>query len=528
MNAKVSSCGLVGFPAELIQNCSREEVARSLGITLLPFDLQDVVSHHVHCDVVAFYVTNESYVGVLDIIRDFVVNVIGDSHRHFIIASPQSFSQDLAEAWNLGMHSYVPMADYLDNLLHVLNRFARTRHELDTVEHQLKEASDIALLSMSASSQQGDIVRFMEKSYQCEDYEHLGALLRETLAKMGVTSCGVIRGGNDKVYFGDPEKRIYLERLLTEQQHRGRFVDVENRTTLNFENISIMARNLPEPGSEPYRRMKDVLFSLVEGADARIKAIASMRAAAVLDRSKLNFLSVMSHELRTPMNSILGFSARLKLKKVGDTLTPRDVSALEFLALNAQRLMAMIDNVFELSRIDSDADRARQRLLVIDVLISILKKYETEALAKKLQFDVHWQDEGVYAEVDPRRLRQIVLQLLDNAVKYTQTGKVSVEISTLHRPEGEEWMQIVIRDTGIGIAATQLNELFKPFGQVDDYMARGSDGVHLGLALVNKFISDLNGEIEVHSDEGLGTVIIVRVPQFDSLHAQLATDAELS
>lgn len=527
MNSKVSGCGLVGFPAELVHSCATEEVARSLGVSLLPCTLQEVVSHNVHCDVVAFYVTDTNYAQVLETVREFVVEAVGDSHVQFMLVSPLGFAQDLAEAWHLGMHSYVPVADRLDNLYYALNRFARARHELDTMERQIKEASDIALLSMSASSQLGDIVRFMEKSYQCEDYEQLGNLLKETLSTLGVSSCGVIRSGKDSVFFGDPEKRTYLERLIQEQQERGRFVDVENRTTLNFDNVSVMARNLPEPGSEPYGRMKDVLFSLVEGADARIKAIASTRAAAVMDRSKLNFLSVMSHELRTPMNSILGFAGRLRSKKVGDPVAERDLAALDYLSTNASRLMSMIDNIFELTRIESDAGRARQRLLVSEVITGVLKKQEAAATAKQLAFSVHWQDAGIIAEVDPRRLQQIVSQLVGNAVKFTRIGQVTVEVSSVCHPKKSELLQIKIQDTGAGIAPAQLDELFKPFGQVDDYMSRSSEGVHLGLALVNKFVTDLDGDIVVQSTQGKGTRVLVSFPQFVNDATKDKNDIEL-
>lgn len=221
---------------------------------------------------------------------------------------------------------------------------------------------------------------------------------------MGLASCGVIRLSNESHYFGDAARRPYLERLLLAQRGHGRFVDVENRTILNFDCVSVMARNLPEPGSEPYGRLKDVLFSLVEGVDVRLKAIAATRAATMMKKEKLDFLAVMSHELRTPMNSLLGFSARLKSRKVGDTLSARDVAGLEFMAGSAERLLDMLDKMYELSRMDVDATRARQRLLVSDVLAGPVKKYQALASAKQLNFCLHAFDSTMVAEFDPRRL----------------------------------------------------------------------------------------------------------------------------
>lgn len=527
MSAKISICGLVGFPTVLVENFSTEEIARSLGVNLISCELNELLFMEARCDMLVFYVSDDTYALTLKTLREFIAQRGREHQLQFIVVTPPAFMQDLADAWDLGMYAYVPVSDQVDNLYYALNRFARSRRELESMEQQLKEASDIALLSMSASSQLGEIVRFMERSYQCEDYEQLGSLLSETLGTMGVSSCGVINSADGQFFFGDPEKQIFLERLIKEQQSRGRFVDVENRTTVNFEHVSVMARDLPEPGSEPYGRMKDVLFSLVEGADARIKAIASARTAAVMDRSKLNFLSVMSHELRTPMNSILGFAGRLRMKKAGDVLTERDTGALDFLQNNAQRLMSMIDNVFELTRMDSDAERARRRLLVSDVITGVIKKYEDLARAKKLQFELHWLEEGLNAELDPRRLQQIVQQLLDNAVKYTEHGKITVELCSVYRQGHGSWLQLTVADTGIGISESYQRDLFKAFGQVDDFMSRGSEGVHLGLALVNKFVNDQKGEIDVESTEGVGTTIRIRLPQFMSSSAQAQTDVEL-
>jgi len=217
----------------------------------------------------------------------------------------------------------------------------------------------------------------------CDTAVQLVNLLTETLDTMGLASCGVIQIGDEAQYFGDSDKRPYLERLLKEQRGRGRFVDVENRTTLNFECVSVMA-----------------------------------------------------HELHTPMNSLLGFSQRLKSRKIGDTFSARDVSGLEFIANSAERLMDMLDKMYELSRLDVDVDveRARQRLLVSDVLAVPVKKYQALALAKQLEFCMHTTDTSLIAEVDPRRLARVISELLDNAVKFTAEGKLSCLSRWLARP----------------------------------------------------------------------------------------------
>lgn len=526
MNEKTLICGMAKFPPSLIAICDTEEVARSVGVLLQPCSTHDIVRQHFACQMLAVYVTDETLEQVIEELQSFLDSV-PTGRIDILLVCPLSFSRDLLDAWMLGVHSVVPVSDRLESLYCAVSRIAALRREIDSMASQLKEASDIALLSMSASSQLGEVVRFMEKSYQCDTGEQLVDLLTKTLDTMGLASCGVIQIGDDAQYFGDSDKRPYLERLLKEQRGRGRFVDVENRTTLNFDCVSVMARNLPEPGSEPYGRMKDVLFSLVEGVDVRVKAIAATRAAMMMEKVKIDFLSVMSHELRTPMNSLLGFSQRLKSKKIGDTFSARDVSGLEFIANGAERLMDMLDKMYELSRLDVDAERARQRLLVSDVLAGPVKKYQALALAKQLEFGVYNTDATLIAEVDPRRLTRVISELLDNAVKFTTAGKIELFVEVACQPEQHEWLVLRVSDTGPGISPTQLQHLFAPLGNVDEFMSRGAGGAQLGLALANKLVADLKGVLEVSSEVGKGTMTTVRLPRYVDVPAEVSTGIDL-
>ena len=177
---------------------------------------------------------------------------------------------------------------------------------------------------------------------------------------------------------------------------------------------------------------------------------------------------------------------------------------------NAQRLMNMIENVLN-SRIDSDAERARQRLLLTGSYYRCGQKHETVALAKQLLFDVQWQDRNVSAEIDPRRLQQIVGQLLDNAIKFTSVGKGGLTISTIYRHDHGQWLQLEVEDTGVGISSVQLNELFKPLGKPMT-TCRGAMGSTSWSGISAKFVNDLNGEIDIHSVEGRGTRVSCAFP----------------
>lgn len=163
MSENILVCCLVDFPAALLAKCDTQEVIRSMGIRLQACTVQDVVQQRPACHMLALYVTEEKFDYAIGELRSFVESV-NTGRMDLLLVCPLSFSCDLYEMWLLGMHSVVPVSEGLDSFYLAVSRIAATRRELENMASQLKEASDIALLSMSASSQLGEIVRFMEKA----------------------------------------------------------------------------------------------------------------------------------------------------------------------------------------------------------------------------------------------------------------------------------------------------------------------------------------------------------------------------
>jgi len=225
--------------------------------------------------------------------------------------------------------------------------------------------------------------------------------------------------------------------------------------------------------------------------------------AEAANRAKSEFLANMSHEIRTPMTAILGFADVLL---TAPELPPSDRQMfLESIQRNGSSLLGLIDDILDLSRIEADRLSLEKAAcdvceLVQDVLVAV----QVQSQRKGLTLDVDYESPP-YAPLftDRFRLRQILLNLVGNAVKFTNQGGVRLTVRALR---GGGQMQFVVADTGIGIAPGNIAELFEPFTQVDASSTRRYGGAGLGLAVARRLAQALGGDIEVSSQMGQGSV----------------------
>ena len=220
---------------------------------------------------------------------------------------------------------------------------------------------------------------------------------------------------------------------------------------------------------------------------------------------KSRFLASMSHELRTPMNAIVGFT-RMVLRRAGDVLPQRQKENLVKVTQSADRLLDLINSILDLSKIEAGRMDVNTEPFAVEMLIAGCCA-EVEPLVKPdvtLGCDV--SDDIGEAHTDPARVRQIVVNLLSNALKFTERGEVAV------RATGESGSVVIsVADTGPGIPADALDAIFEEFQQV-----KGSDPQHkgtgLGLPITKGFAELLGGSISVQSEVGRGSTFTVRVP----------------
>jgi signal transduction histidine kinase len=243
--------------------------------------------------------------------------------------------------------------------------------------------------------------------------------------------------------------------------------------------------------------------------NARLYA-AERRARATAEsasKAKSDFLAIMSHELRTPLNAILGYTDLIAGEIVGP-VNDTQRNQLGRVKASANHLLELIEQVLTLSRLEVGREQVHRTPVDVPALcrdaVSLL---EPAARNRQLHLDFAISG-GIGTRVtDETKLRQILINLLANAVKFTEQGEVSLVV----RGDGE-LLRFIVRDTGVGIEAEHLQHVFDPFWQVDTRRARRTSGSGLGLSVSRDLARLLGGEIEVESVLGQGSTFTVRLP----------------
>lgn len=238
-----------------------------------------------------------------------------------------------------------------------------------------------------------------------------------------------------------------------------------------------------------------------------------------LERMRSEFVANVSHELKTPVAAVKGFAETLLSGTVKDESTAR--SFLQIIYDESERLNRLIGDILELSKIESK--REPLHLVPIELnefLHSIVEMMKPEAQRKAISLTLH-APSGIYIEGDEDRLRQVILNLLSNAIIYTpEHGKVKVELTTLggqgEHEEDYDRVAISVTDTGIGIPKKDLPRIFERFYRVDKARSRSSGGTGLGLSIVKHLVELHGGSIHVESDHGYGSKFTVELPVIQS------------
>ncbi len=241
-------------------------------------------------------------------------------------------------------------------------------------------------------------------------------------------------------------------------------------------------------------------------ADLSVANAELARAARLKDE----FLASMSHELRTPLNSILGRAEALQ-EQIYGSLTPKQIEMLRGVEESGRHLLALINDILDLSKIEADKLELQIEPIMVDPLCRASLRMVTQtALQRRVGITTAIDPQVEFIGADERRLKQILVNLLSNAVKFTpEGGKVGLEVQG--DPE-QQTATFTVWDTGIGIAERDLPRLFKPFIQIDSSLSRQSAGSGLGLALVHRLAQAHRGSVAVASAPGQGSRFSVTLP----------------
>lgn len=266
------------------------------------------------------------------------------------------------------------------------------------------------------------------------------------------------------------------------------------------------------------------LTGTIEKLESANTALGELNALAEsATRAKSEFLANMSHEIRTPMTAILGFSEVLLGEPGIERAPPERVEAFRTIRRNGEYLLELINDILDLSKIEAGRlDVERIACSVVQLLSDVISLMRVRADAKQLSLSIDYVGEiPETIHTDPLRLRQILINLVANAIKFTETGSIRLAVRLVRHSDESPLLQIDVTDTGIGLTPEQAERLFQPFSQADSSTTRRFGGTGLGLMISKRLAKTLGGDITVTSVLGQGSSFSVTVETGDLTGARM-------
>ncbi len=277
-----------------------------------------------------------------------------------------------------------------------------------------------------------------------------------------------------------------------------------------------------EESSESSGRWKMIVSDITEQKAAEEAMIEAKEAAEAGNRAKSEFLSVMSHEMRTPLQGIIGMAEILE----EDWMAGDQQKCVEIIKSSSRALLDLINDTLDLAETGAgDFQLERTAFSLTEVIDGVISLLAVRAREKGLSF-VRNIDSGIPETLlgDRKRLRQILLNLMGNAVKFTDFGTVTIQTEVDGMDDERIYLSITVRDTGIGISPDQQDSIFTPFVQLDTSNTRSHGGTGLGLAICKRFAQLMGGRIEVRSAPAQGSAFRVILPFRRSLDVNSGID----
>ncbi len=414
----------------------------------------------------------------------------------------QSFRQTVAEAVPVhnedgSIREWVGTCDDIEDLLQAEANLDRAKTRLATQNRELELIYETAPIGMCLI---GRDLRYRRVNQRLAAFngrdrsEHIGHRLEDIL---GDFSSEIIPHIEQVVRSSEPIDDVEVVRPGREGLQR-------------FHTVSFhpLKHTSPEQGD----RVEAVSLVVRDITEQRIqeeRLRESEQLASAANKAKSEFLANMSHEIRTPMSSILGYCDVL-LNHLQD---PDNRHCVMTIKRNGEYLLDLINDILDISRIEAGKyEIAVEPFSVPQLVGDIQSLMDVRAAEKKLEFGITFNSRiPETIQTDPRRLRQVLINLIGNAIKFTEEGEVKLEISYEDSADTPS-LTFAVRDTGIGMAQEQQDRLFKPFSQGDASVTRKYGGSGLGLAISRRLIEMLGGEIGVDSQPGKGSTFKVRIP----------------
>jgi signal transduction histidine kinase/FixJ family two-component response regulator len=378
---------------------------------------------------------------------------------------------------------------------------------------QLEEASQMALLAMENSSDLGGILSFVKEAMYAKDYEELAEKIFHATHLYCNAAIVEIKGHENSHFFSstgqiDPD----MKRFLISQKNEGRIVESESIIQVNNKNLVVLLEGIPSDDPEKMGRISDTLVMLCDTANRFAESIATEENLSTSEESRRKFLSTLSHELRTPLNGVLGFSKTLKGRGEETPLGKSGLDALGRIVESTDQINAIITTLIDISSVSMGTQELSKNNFKLSSLASKLETSFSDIACKKgLIFEVDTPDElTMYG--NEKKIYSMLHHLVDNAVKFTDSGSVKVTINTDHDTSTGQRIVFKVSDTGIGIDSKDHIRIFTEVGQLNNEHNRAHYGVGLGLYYVNLLSQQFNGKISVVSEPGKGSTFTLDLP----------------
>lgn len=236
--------------------------------------------------------------------------------------------------------------------------------------------------------------------------------------------------------------------------------------------------------------------------DRQMQELLAVKAES---EARNRFLATVSHELRTPLNSVMGFAELLRHSSA-DRLEAREARYLANIESGSRQLLALIDDVLDLTKVRSGRMVVSPQALLLDEVVEMTVEQHRPLVPESVELRLRTGGR-IWVEADPMRVRQVLANLLSNAFKFTSAGYVEVALRCAGR-----WAEVGVSDTGVGIPPEHLARVFEEFFRVEDAAFGSTQGTGLGLTLAKEFAELMGGQLLIESESGRGTTVRLRLP----------------
>jgi signal transduction histidine kinase len=372
-------------------------------------------------------------------------------------------------------------------------------------EQKLLE-TDERLRQLSANLP-GGVFQFLWQASGKVDVLYLSSGIQDLL---GVSNKEIFRKPNSllKIFTQDHHKRFFFQASRSRHQAQDWSMELQVSAKKDLWVRAIFSGRPIKSSTEGGAMIHGLLLDISAKKGAELKMKKAWAEAEEANRVKTHFLANMSHELRTPLNAIIGFSDLLF--QSGLTLEQR--ANLQSIRSSGESLLSLIEDVLDFSRLEVGQLKISPRFFVLnDLILEVYHSLSPIAEEKGLQFTVKLlHDSPWQLKADPMRIKQILLNLVGNALKFTEEGSVVLSYAIIKEPR--ESILFQIKDSGIGIPEENLEDIFQEFSQIDHTHTRRYGGTGLGLAISRSLAQLMDGDITVKSEVGQGSTFSLSLP----------------